>query len=144
MNAPAVHTHLVPEIRRRVIQAGFPAVLQARFGAQCATALAVREQHGRDESIYQVPPPAAVVFAQATQDVADAVALAARHRVPVIPFGVSSLLEGQLLAVEGGLSIDVSRPSSTPTRQSGPTTGRWLSPDQRLRFRRPGFRPAEL
>jgi D-lactate dehydrogenase (cytochrome) len=53
--------------------------------------------------------PAAVVFAENTQDVADAVALAAQYRVPVIPFGVGSSLEGHLLAVQGGISIDVSR-----------------------------------
>ena len=72
--------------------------------------MAVREQHGRDESAFtHVPPPAGVVFAQSTTDVADAVALAAQHLVPVIPFGVGSSLEGHLLAVQGGISIDVSR-----------------------------------
>ncbi|MBU4518187.1 MAG: FAD-binding protein, partial [Gammaproteobacteria bacterium] len=85
------------------------AALQSRFGAQCSTALAVREQHGRDESVYDVPPPAAVVFALNTQDVSDAVKLAALYKVPVIPFGVGSSLEGHLLAVQGGISIDVSR-----------------------------------
>jgi len=50
-----------------------------------------------------------VVFAESTADVAAAVALAAEHRVPVIPFGVGSSLEGHLLAVQGGISIDVSR-----------------------------------
>ena len=69
----------------------------------------VREQHGRDESAFSLPPPDAVVFAQSTQDVADAVKLAARHKVPVIAFGVGSSLEGHLLAVQGGISIDVSR-----------------------------------
>jgi D-lactate dehydrogenase (cytochrome) len=59
--------------------------------------------------VYDVPPPAAVVFAQSTQDVADAVKLAAQHQYPVIPFGVGSSLEGHLLAVQGGISIDVSR-----------------------------------
>jgi D-lactate dehydrogenase (cytochrome) len=83
--------------------------LEFRFAAQCSTAMAVREQHGRDESVYDVPPPAAVVFAQNTQDVSDAVKLAASHKVPVIPFGVGSSLEGHLLAVQGGISIDVSR-----------------------------------
>ena len=84
--------------------------LQARFGAQLSTAWAVREQHGRDESAFtHVPPPAAVVFAESTQDVADAVRIAAQWRVPVIPFGVGSSLEGQLLAVRGGISLDVSR-----------------------------------
>ena len=109
MNAPTPHTHLAPDIQPREVPAELMAALQTRFGAQCSTALAVREQHGRDESVYDVPPPAAVVFAQSTQDVADAVALAARYRVPVIPFGVGSSLEGHLLAVQGGISIDVSR-----------------------------------
>jgi D-lactate dehydrogenase (cytochrome) len=69
----------------------------------------VREQHGRDESAFTLPPPAGVVFAQSTQDVADAVALAAEHKVPVIPFGVGSSLEGHLLAIQGGISIDLGR-----------------------------------
>lgn len=83
--------------------------LQARFGAQLSTALPVREQHGRDESVFDIAPPAAVVFAESTQDVADAVKLAAEHRVPVIPYGAGSSLEGHLLAVQGGISLDVSR-----------------------------------
>jgi D-lactate dehydrogenase (cytochrome) len=109
MNAPTTLSHLAPEVHQRAIPAEFLAALQARFGAQCSTAMVVREQHGRDESVYEVPPPAAVVFAQSTQDVADAVKLAAQYRVPVIPFGVGSSLEGHLLAVQGGISIDVSR-----------------------------------
>ncbi|MDP3835433.1 MAG: FAD-binding protein, partial [Hydrogenophaga sp.] len=109
MNAPTTLSHLAPEVHQRAVPAEFLAALQARFGAQCSTAMVVREQHGRDESVYEVPPPAAVVFAQNTQDVADAVKLAAQYRVPVIPFGVGSSLEGHLLAVQGGISIDVSR-----------------------------------
>ncbi len=109
MNAPTALSHLAPEVHPRDVPAAFLAALQERFGAQCSTAMAVREQHGRDESIYEVPPPVAVIFAERTQDVADAVKLAAQHRVPVIPFGVGSSLEGHLLAVQGGISIDVSR-----------------------------------
>ncbi|MFN3738624.1 FAD-binding oxidoreductase [Hydrogenophaga sp.] len=109
MNAPTAPDHLLPTIEPRAVPEAFMAALQQRFGAQCSTALAVREQHGRDESVFTVPPPAAVVFAESTQDVADAVALAAQHRVPVIPFGVGSSLEGHLLAVQGGISLDVSR-----------------------------------
>jgi D-lactate dehydrogenase (cytochrome) len=109
MNAPATLAHLTPELLLRAVPAELIAALQMRFGAQCSTAQAVRDQHGRDESAFSVPPPAAVVFAESTQDVADAVKLAAAHRVPVIPFGVGSSLEGHLLAVQGGISIDVSR-----------------------------------
>jgi len=109
MNAPTDIAHLLPTVAPREVPEAFLAALQARFGARCSTALAVREQHGRDESVFTVPPPAAVVFAESTQDVADAVALCAQHRVPVIPFGVGSSLEGHLLAVRGGISLDVSR-----------------------------------
>jgi D-lactate dehydrogenase (cytochrome) len=85
------------------------AALKERFGADCSTALAVREQHGRDESPFDVPPPDLVVFAQSTDDVAFVVHLAEQHAVPVIPYGTGSSLEGHLLAVQGGVSIDLGR-----------------------------------
>jgi D-lactate dehydrogenase (cytochrome) len=83
--------------------------LRADFADRCSTALAVREQHGRDESVFDVPPPQAVVFATCEADVARVVSLCAQHRVPVIPYGAGSSLEGHLLAVQGGISLDVSR-----------------------------------
>jgi D-lactate dehydrogenase (cytochrome) len=110
MNAPTPSTHLLPEVNQRAVPQALLDALKARFGERCSTALVVREQHGRDESAYtSVPPPAAVVFAESTADVADAIRLASEHSVPVIPFGVGSSLEGHLLAVQGGISIDVSR-----------------------------------
>ena len=109
MNAPAALNHLVPDVAQREVPAALIAALQAQFGDRFSTAMAVREQHGRDESSFQVPPPAGVVFAESTADVAAAVSLANQHHVPVIPFGVGSSLEGHLLAVQGGISLDVSR-----------------------------------
>ena len=109
MNAPANPAHWVPEAAQRAIPEALLTALQTRFGAQYSQAMVVREQHGRDESAFSMPPPSAVVFAQSTQDVADAVALVAAHQVPVIPFGVGSSLEGHLLAIQGGISIDLGR-----------------------------------
>ncbi len=109
MNAPAAAQHLLPAIQPRPVPAAFLDALVARFGAQCSQALAVREQHGRDEGALQAPPPSAVVFAESTQDVVDAVKLASTYEVPVIPYGSGSSLEGHLLAVQGGISLDVSR-----------------------------------
>jgi D-lactate dehydrogenase (cytochrome) len=110
MNAPAALSHLAPPVAaQREVPAALIDALKARFAERCSTALAVRMQHGRDESSFELPPPAAVVFAESTQDVADAVKLAADHDVPVIPFGVGSSLEGHLLAVQGGISIDLGR-----------------------------------
>ena len=108
MNAP-LPKHLLPEILQRDTPQALIAALKTRFAERCSTAMVVREQHGRDESSFAAPPPAAVVFAESTQDVADAVKLAGQYSVPVIPFGVGTSLEGHLLAVQGGISIDVSR-----------------------------------
>ena len=105
MNAPAHTTQL---LARPVPQALLDALSQ-RFGTQYSSALAVRAQHGRDEGSIEAPPPAAVVFAQSRQDVQDAVRLAAQHAVPVIAYAAGSSLEGHLLAVQGGISIDVNR-----------------------------------
>ena len=93
----------------RPMPAAMSDALRARFGERFATSLAVREQHGRDESPFDAPPPEAVVFCESTEDVAFVVAAAAEHRVPVIPYGAGSSLEGHLLAVQGGVSVDVSR-----------------------------------
>lgn len=110
MNAPAQPAHLTPEIKPREAPSALLESLQHRFGTNLSSALAVREQHGRDESAFTtVPPPAAVVFAESTQDVQDAVKLCAAHKVPVIPYGVGSSLEGHLLAVQGGISLDLTR-----------------------------------
>jgi D-lactate dehydrogenase (cytochrome) len=106
MNAPTELPHLVEP---RPVPAAMLDALKARFGDRCSTALAVREQHGRDESPFDVRPPDAVVFCESTDEVAAIVSLADRHAVPVIPYGVGSSLEGHLLAVQGGISIDLSR-----------------------------------
>ncbi len=106
MNAPTELPHLVEP---RPVPAAMLDALKARFGDRCTTALAVREQHGRDESPFDVRPPDAVVFCESTDEVAAIVSLADRHLVPVIPYGVGSSLEGHLLAVQGGISIDLSR-----------------------------------
>ncbi|WP_341889671.1 FAD-linked oxidase C-terminal domain-containing protein [Variovorax sp. YR752] len=108
MNAP---TDLPLHVQPREVPAAMLDALKARFGERCSTALAVREQHGRDESPFDVRPPDAVVFCESTEEVAAVVSLADRHAVPVIPFGVGSSLEGHLLAVQGGVSIDLSRMS---------------------------------
>src|SRR5262245_12331202 len=106
MNAP---TEFPGQPKPRPLPLPMLEALRARFGDRCSTAEAVRAQHGRDESPFVVAPPDAVVFCESTEDVAAVVALAGQHAVPVIPFGVGSSLEGHLLAVQGGVSIDLSR-----------------------------------
>ena len=71
MNAPTDHAHLAPVIQPRAVPEALLAALAERFGGQLSTALAVREQHGRDESAFTaVPPPgwaASAALADAAQ-----------------------------------------------------------------------------
>jgi len=84
------------------------AELQALLGDRVTTSMAIREQHGRDESYHAPAPPDAVVFPRTTEEVAGAVKLCAARRVPVIPFGTGTSLEGHVAALHGGVSIDTS------------------------------------
>jgi len=89
-----------------------PAMLDAlrtRFGERLSTSDAVRAHHGRDESAYDPMLPDAVVFAQTTEDVAAVAKLCYEHEIPLIPYGAGSSLEGHLLAVAGGVSLDLSQ-----------------------------------
>jgi len=83
--------------------------LGALLGERLSTSAAVREQHGHDESYHATHAPEAVAFAESTEEVAEIVKVCARHRRPVIPFGTGTSLEGQVAALEGGVSIDLSR-----------------------------------
>jgi D-lactate dehydrogenase (cytochrome) len=85
------------------------AELKALLGERVSTSAAVREHHGKDESYFPYALPDAVVFPASTEEVRDVVDICRRHRVPMIPFGVGTSLEGHILAVNGGVSIDLSR-----------------------------------
>ena len=82
--------------------------LAARFGERFSQSMAIREHHGRDESPYPAMPPEAVVFARTTEEVAEVASLCNQHRVPLIPYGAGSSLEGNFLAVQGGIVLDLS------------------------------------
>ena len=83
--------------------------LRAYLSERLSTSAAVCEQHGHDESYHPTHPPDAVAFPLSTEEVAGIVKVCARHRQPIIPFGTGTSLEGQVAALHGGVSIDLSR-----------------------------------
>ncbi|HBF61774.1 MAG TPA: FAD-binding oxidoreductase, partial [Methyloceanibacter sp.] len=83
--------------------------LAARFGNRFSRSEALRAQHANTLTWHKVQAPDAVLFAETTEEVSEAVAACAAARVPVIPFGAGSSLEGHLNAPYGGLSLDLSR-----------------------------------
>jgi len=87
-------------------------VLTQQFGDRCQRSAAIRQQHAHTTTWLPNQPPDAVVFARSTEEVADIVGICATHKVPVIPFGTGSSLEGHVNAPEGGISIDLSQMNS--------------------------------
>ena len=83
------------------------AALAERFGNRLATSLAVRQQHANTTTWLPNEPADAVVFAQSTAEVQEIVRLCAAHRVPVIPYGTGTSLEGHVNAPFGGVCIDL-------------------------------------
>lgn len=83
--------------------------LRARFGERFADDQAIRAEHAKDVSHHSAHRPDAVVFPTNTHEVAEIVRLCAAHRVPIIPFGTGTGVEGGVLAVEGGITIDMRR-----------------------------------
>ena len=82
--------------------------LKALLGKRVSTSAAVREQHSHDESYHTPQAPDAVVFPRSTEEVSEIVKACARKKVPVIPFGTGTSLEGHVVALHGGVSIDTS------------------------------------
>ena len=92
--------------------AGLQAALSAlreRFGERLSTSGAMREQHCSTLTWLESELPDAVVFPESQDDVVEIVRICAEHRVPIIPFGAGSSLEGHLNAPFGGVSVDFSR-----------------------------------
>lgn len=84
-------------------------VLRQRFGDRLSTAEAVRRHHAHTMTWLPAELPDAVIEVESTEEVVAIVEVAARHRVPLIPFGVGTSLEGHVNAPAGGISIDFAR-----------------------------------
>lgn len=81
--------------------------LRAEFKERVSQVSAVRERFGKDESFHQSVPPDAVVTPHNTEEVSQIVKICANHKVPVIPYGTGTSLEGHVAALHGGISINM-------------------------------------
>jgi len=84
-------------------------VLKQRFGERFVTTESVRREHSHSTTYIPAQLPDAVVYPEQASEVEEIVRVCAEHKVPVIPFGIGSSLEGHVNAPGGGISIDTSR-----------------------------------
>ncbi|RVE71381.1 hypothetical protein OJAV_G00051210 [Oryzias javanicus] len=68
---------------------------------------AVREQHGRDESVHRCRPPDVVVFPRCVEEVSALAKICYKHNFPIIPFGTGTGLEGGVGALRGGVCFSL-------------------------------------
>ncbi|XP_047208845.1 probable D-lactate dehydrogenase, mitochondrial isoform X1 [Girardinichthys multiradiatus] len=68
---------------------------------------AIREQHGKDESVHKCRPPDVVVFPRCVEEVSSLAKVCHDHNLPIIPFGTGTGLEGGVGAVKGGVCFSL-------------------------------------
>jgi D-lactate dehydrogenase (cytochrome) len=85
------------------------AILRQKLGDRVQTGEALRRQHAHTLTWIPNEPPDAVVWPLSTDEVRDIVQVASTHRMPLIPFGAGTSLEGHVNAPHGGLSLDFGR-----------------------------------
>ena len=83
--------------------------LRELLGDRLSTGSSILELHSHDEAYSKPMSPDAVAFPENTGEVSDIMKICTANRTPVVPFGVGSSLEGHVIPLEGGISIDTSR-----------------------------------
>ena len=82
---------------------------RAFLGDRITTNAALREQHAHGEDTHPPAQPDAVAFIETTEEAARVMTLCHAERVPVVPFGAGTSLEGHVTPVRGGITLDMSR-----------------------------------
>lgn len=83
--------------------------LRGMLGDRLSVSLAVRDQHGKDATYHPGMAPDAVTFPQTVEEIQLIIKTCALHKVPVIPYGAGTSLEGHVNAPYGGITINLSR-----------------------------------
>ena len=83
--------------------------LRELLGDRLSTGSSILELHSHDEAYSKPMSPDAVAFPEDTGEVSEIMKICTTNRTPVVPFGVGSSLEGHVIPLEGGISIDTSR-----------------------------------
>ncbi|MCF6320703.1 MAG: FAD-binding protein [Rhizobiaceae bacterium] len=82
-------------------------ILKQRFGEKFNSSQSIRQQHTHTTTYLRSQLPDGVVWPQSTQEVSEIVSVCAEHKVPIIPFGTGTSLEGGVNAPAGGICIDL-------------------------------------
>ncbi|WP_040681220.1 FAD-binding oxidoreductase [Paenisporosarcina sp. TG20] len=68
----------------------------------------ILDQHSKDESYHKPFLPDAVIFPVSAEEVSNVMKVAEKYKIPLIPFGLGTSLEGHVIPYSGGISVDFS------------------------------------
>ena len=83
------------------IQAEFKKIFNGRF----STSESTRANYARGEDTYDSVLSKAVVFPETNEEVSKVLRLCNEHKIPVVPFGTGTSLEGNVVGNEKGITI---------------------------------------
>lgn len=83
--------------------------LQALLKDRLSTGSSILEMHSHDEAYTTPALPDAVAYPESTEEVSAVVKICAKYGCPVVPYGIGTSLEGHVVPIHGGVSVDTSR-----------------------------------
>jgi len=97
----------VPRPAPEAVDAAHAALVDLLGAQRVRTGADDLAQHAHDESFHPAAQPDMVVWPRGADEAAAVVRVAAAHRVPIVPFGAGTSLEGHVAALAGGLCVDM-------------------------------------
>jgi D-lactate dehydrogenase (cytochrome) len=98
---------VLPRLAKHQVAAALTALRETLGADRVLTGDDIRSQHGHDESFHPAAWPDAVVWPRSVDECVAIVRVSAAHRLPIIPFGAGTSLEGHVAALAGGVSVDM-------------------------------------
>jgi D-lactate dehydrogenase (cytochrome) len=66
-------------------------------------------RHGRGESYHPTREPDVIITPSSVKDVSTVLQFCNEHRIPIVPFGAGTSVEGHVCALHGGISLDMTK-----------------------------------
>ncbi|MDA0361751.1 MAG: FAD-binding protein [Proteobacteria bacterium] len=84
-------------------------ILKELLGEKLTTSTSDRDIHGRSEAYFPHMPPDAVIYPETAEDISNILEICSKFNCPVIPWGTGTSLEGHSLAINGGVTVDLTK-----------------------------------
>ena len=83
--------------------------LKAIFKDRFSTSTSTRYNYSRGEDTYDPVPSKAVIFPETNEEVSTILKLCNERKIPVVPFGTGTSLEGNVVGIEEGITVSLEK-----------------------------------